>query len=266
MCVQACKESTLSVQGSCIEHASVQGAFTQGPRPCASTRPAPTRGACRGSPPSPLRSVAVTHSEDIPPFGPPLPPSGTRLPHTPALRAFLLAKAINAENAAERAGRFHALAARTRAQYLQDLARAHATTAGLEAAASARRGPRLMPRRRGAEAGGHPDALLGALTWRVRAGDPEAGGPERPCRLGVSAERLVLVGTEGVLFHCSCHDVLAWAFTGEATLDLYYGPGRYLRLHLPPARPQDARAIVRRLQVGMAVGCGGKMRALWGHA
>ncbi|XP_059574399.1 signal-induced proliferation-associated protein 1 isoform X2 [Alligator mississippiensis] len=206
-------------------------------------------------------SVAVTHSEDIPPFGPPLPPSGTRLPHTPALRAFLLAKAINAENAAERAGRFHALAARTRAQYLQDLARAHATTAGLEAAASARRGPRLMPRRRGAEAGGHPDALLGALTWRVRAGDPEAGGPERPCRLGVSAERLVLVGTEGVLFHCSCHDVLAWAFTGEATLDLYYGPGRYLRLHLPPARPQDARAIVRRLQA-VSRGCEARELAL----
>uniref|UniRef100_A0A8C0J9Y6 Signal-induced proliferation-associated 1 n=1 Tax=Chelonoidis abingdonii TaxID=106734 RepID=A0A8C0J9Y6_CHEAB len=72
-------------------------------------------------------SVAVSRTKDIPLFGPPIP-AGHRFPRTPVFRDFLLAKAINAENAAERSGKFHAMATRTRQEYLQDLARSHATT------------------------------------------------------------------------------------------------------------------------------------------
>ncbi|XP_042750016.1 rap1 GTPase-activating protein 1, partial [Lagopus leucura] len=70
-------------------------------------------------------SVAVTRSDDTPPFGPPIA-VGQRFPRGPQLRHFLLAKAINGENAASRGGRLGAMAARTRHQYLRELARSHA--------------------------------------------------------------------------------------------------------------------------------------------
>uniref|UniRef100_A0A8C2AIQ6 Rap-GAP domain-containing protein n=1 Tax=Cyprinus carpio TaxID=7962 RepID=A0A8C2AIQ6_CYPCA len=65
--------------------------------------------------------VAVTRSKDIPLFGP-LFPKGARFPRSPAFRDFLLAKAINAENAAEKSEKFRSMATRTRQEYLKDLA------------------------------------------------------------------------------------------------------------------------------------------------
>uniref|UniRef100_A0A3P9A9F3 Rap-GAP domain-containing protein n=1 Tax=Esox lucius TaxID=8010 RepID=A0A3P9A9F3_ESOLU len=65
--------------------------------------------------------VAVTRSKDIPLFGP-LFPKGARFPSSPAFRDFLLAKAVNAENAAEKAEKFRSMATRTRQEYLKDLA------------------------------------------------------------------------------------------------------------------------------------------------
>uniref|UniRef100_A0AAR2KXP0 Rap-GAP domain-containing protein n=1 Tax=Pygocentrus nattereri TaxID=42514 RepID=A0AAR2KXP0_PYGNA len=65
--------------------------------------------------------VAVTRSKDIPLFGP-LFPKGARFPRSLAFRDFLLAKAINAENAAEKSEKFRSMATRTRQEYLKDLA------------------------------------------------------------------------------------------------------------------------------------------------
>ncbi|NXM27996.1 SIPA1 protein, partial [Oxyruncus cristatus] len=69
-------------------------------------------------------SVAVVRPEETPPFGPALA-AGQRFLGGVGLRPFLLAKAINGENAAARGGRLGAMAARTRRQYLQELLRAH---------------------------------------------------------------------------------------------------------------------------------------------
>uniref|UniRef100_A0A3B5Q1J3 Signal-induced proliferation-associated 1 n=1 Tax=Xiphophorus maculatus TaxID=8083 RepID=A0A3B5Q1J3_XIPMA len=65
--------------------------------------------------------VAVTRSKDIPLFGP-LFPRGARFPRSPAFRDFLLAKVVNAENAAEKSEKFRSMATRTRQEYLKDLA------------------------------------------------------------------------------------------------------------------------------------------------
>uniref|UniRef100_A0AAZ1X9A1 Rap-GAP domain-containing protein n=1 Tax=Oreochromis aureus TaxID=47969 RepID=A0AAZ1X9A1_OREAU len=65
--------------------------------------------------------VAVTRSKDIPLFGP-LFPKGARFPRSAAFRDFLLAKAVNAENAAEKSEKFRSMATRTRQEYLKDLA------------------------------------------------------------------------------------------------------------------------------------------------
>uniref|UniRef100_A0A4X1UL30 Signal-induced proliferation-associated protein 1 n=1 Tax=Sus scrofa TaxID=9823 RepID=A0A4X1UL30_PIG len=65
--------------------------------------------------------VAVSRTQDTPAFGA-LPPGGGPFPANADFRALLLAKALNGEQAAGHARQFHAMATRTRQQYLQDLA------------------------------------------------------------------------------------------------------------------------------------------------
>ncbi|NXC09375.1 SI1L3 protein, partial [Orthonyx spaldingii] len=73
-------------------------------------------------------SVAVTRSKDVPPFGPPVPPAGVTFRRSELFRAFLLAKAINAENAAHKSHKFRTMATRTRHEYLRDLAENYVTS------------------------------------------------------------------------------------------------------------------------------------------
>uniref|UniRef100_A0A2K6KY40 Signal-induced proliferation-associated 1 n=1 Tax=Rhinopithecus bieti TaxID=61621 RepID=A0A2K6KY40_RHIBE len=68
------------------------------------------------------RRVAVSRTQDTPAFGPALPAGGGPFAANADFRAFLLAKALNGEQAAGHARQFHAMATRTRQQYLQDLA------------------------------------------------------------------------------------------------------------------------------------------------
>ncbi|XP_027561637.1 LOW QUALITY PROTEIN: signal-induced proliferation-associated protein 1-like [Neopelma chrysocephalum] len=134
-------------------------------------------------------SVAVVRPEETPPFGPALA-AGQRFLGGAGLRPFLLAKAINGENAAARGGRLGAMAARTRRQYLQELLRAHGGGAPLPA--PPRGLPALGGRRRGSAGRAGGAAVAGALVWGARAqGGP--GGAEVPCLLGVAAERVVVV-------------------------------------------------------------------------
>uniref|UniRef100_A0A8C3IGJ8 Signal-induced proliferation-associated 1 n=1 Tax=Chrysemys picta bellii TaxID=8478 RepID=A0A8C3IGJ8_CHRPI len=196
-------------------------------------------------------SVAVSRTKDIPLFGPPIP-AGHRFPQTLAFRDFLLAKAINAENAAERSGKFHAMATRTRQEYLQDLARSHATTTSLEASSSRlpllSLGAKRKERAKGAKAWELQSA--GALVWSVRARDGDRAAPELPCLLGISAEFLVLIEAKGkrVIFNCSCRDVLAWTYS-DCGLDLYYGSGDYVSVRLPDGQGDEVKDIVHRLQL-----------------
>ncbi|KAK2510543.1 hypothetical protein Q9233_017637 [Columba guinea] len=79
-------------------------------------------------------SVAVTRSKDVPPFGPPIP-AGVTFRKSDVFRAFLLAKAINAENAAHKSAKFRTMATRTRQEYLRDLAETCGTGTGLDSGA-----------------------------------------------------------------------------------------------------------------------------------
>lgn len=209
--------------------------------------------------------VAVSRTQDTPAFGPALPRGGGPFAANADFRAFLLAKALNGEQAAGHARQFHAMATRTRQQYLQDLATNEVTTTSLDSAS--RFGlPSLGGRRRATPRG--PGAELqaaGALMWGVRAAPgarvaagAETGGPEGaevPCLLGISAETLVLVAPRDgrVVFNCACRDVLAWTFS-EHQLDLYHGRGEAITLRLDGAPGQAVGEVVARLQL-VSRGC-----------
>lgn len=209
--------------------------------------------------------VAVSRTQDTPAFGPALPLGGGPFAANADFRAFLLAKALNGEQAATHARQFHAMATRTRQQYLQDLATNEVTTTSLDSAS--RFGlPSLGARRRAAPRGpGTELQAAGALMWGVRAAPgarvsagAQAGGldsAEVPCLLGISAEALVLVAPRDgrVVFNCACRDVLAWTFS-EQQLDLYHGRGEAITLRFEGTEGQEVSEVVARLQL-VSRGC-----------
>ncbi|KAB5575103.1 hypothetical protein PHYPO_G00216970 [Pangasianodon hypophthalmus] len=202
-------------------------------------------------------SVAVTRMKDVPPFGPPLPPSGVTFRDPASFRSFLLAKIINAENAAHKSEKFHTMAARTRQGYLRDLAENCASSTPLDTSGKLNNLISLASKRRervrarqGAELG-----AAGAVAWRVVAQDFSGGGAELPCVLAISNEYVVLAdcSTKEVVFNCFCADVIGWT-AERLNLKLYYGRGDHVALRVPEGGAQDIREVVQRLKA-LTVGC-----------
>ncbi|KAK2511199.1 hypothetical protein Q9966_016706 [Columba livia] len=191
-------------------------------------------------------SVAVTRSKDVPAFGPPIP-AGVTFRKSDVFRAFLLAKAINAENAAHKSAKFRTMATRTRQEYLRDLAETCGTGTGLDSGAKFNLMSLASKRREKTRvrAGAERDSA-GAIAWRVAARD-FARGADVPCVLGVSNEFVVLVDVlaKEVAFNCFCGDVLGWAADG-GDLRVFHGRGDHVALRAPE---QDVRDIVARLKV-----------------
>ncbi|KAL7748301.1 hypothetical protein RI367_006260 [Sorochytrium milnesiophthora] len=79
--------------------------------------------------------VSVTSEEEVPPFGPSLPQDGV-FADTAHLREFLLAKIINAENAAYQSPKFRKLHARTRRMLIESIVSDYTKSHGSEPADS----------------------------------------------------------------------------------------------------------------------------------
>uniref|UniRef100_A0A8C9SR76 Signal induced proliferation associated 1 like 3 n=1 Tax=Scleropages formosus TaxID=113540 RepID=A0A8C9SR76_SCLFO len=201
-------------------------------------------------------SVAVTRMKDVPPFGPPIP-SGVTFRDPEVFRDFLLAKVINAENAAHKSEKFHTMATRTRQEYLRDLAENCVSNTPLDSAGKLNNLISLASKKRerarareGAELG-----AAGAVAWRVWAQDFSGGGVELACMLGISAEYVLLVDctTKEVVFNCFCADVIGWT-PDRVAIKIFYGRGDHIAVRVPESRAQDIREVVRRLKT-LTVGC-----------
>ncbi|XP_074535537.1 signal-induced proliferation-associated 1-like protein 3 [Halichoeres trimaculatus] len=201
-------------------------------------------------------SVAVTRMKDVPPFGPPIP-NGVTFRDPETFRNFLLAKVINAENAAHKSEKFHTMATRTRQEYLRDLAENCVTSTPLDTAGKLNNLISLASKKRerskareGAELG-----ATGAVAWRVLAQDFSGGGTELPCALGLSAEYILLLdcSTKEVVFNCFCADVIGWT-PERLALKIFYGRGDHIAVRVPEGCAQDIREMVQRLK-SLTVGC-----------
>ncbi|XP_072849581.2 signal-induced proliferation-associated 1-like protein 2 isoform X3 [Pogona vitticeps] len=193
-------------------------------------------------------SVGVSRSKDVPPFGPPIP-KGVTFPKSAVFRDFLLAKVINAENAAHKSEKFRAMATRTRQEYLKDLAENFATTATVDTSAKfsfitlgAKKKERVKPRK---------DAHLfsiGAVIWNVIARD-FGQSLDIECLLGISNEFIVLIEKESrnVVFNCSCRDVIGWT-SGLMSVKVFYERGECVLLSALDNCADDIREIVQRLE------------------
>ncbi|XP_034746869.1 signal-induced proliferation-associated protein 1 isoform X1 [Etheostoma cragini] len=203
--------------------------------------------------------VAVTRSKDMPLFGP-LFPKGARFPRSSAFRDFLLAKVVNAENAAEKSEKFRSMATRTRQEYLKDLAENYVTTTPIDSSTKfplLSLGGKRKDKLKGAK--GAELHSAGALVWAVmvNSGDEvEAGEHRLPCLLGVSAESVVLIErcTRKVVFNCSCRDVIGWKAVTEAKeggpcLDIFYERGESVSISVMESQAEDIREVVQRLEL-----------------
>ncbi|KAF3705971.1 Signal-induced proliferation-associated 1-like protein 1 [Channa argus] len=203
--------------------------------------------------------VAVTRSKDMPLFGP-LFPKGARFPRSPAFRDFLLAKAVNAENAAEKSEKFRSMATRTRQEYLKDLAENYVTTTPID---SSTKFPLLSlgGKRKDKQKGARGAELhsAGALVWAVMVNTGDEGETEDhklPCLLAVSAESVVLIErcSRRVVFNCSCRDVIGWKAVTETKqggpcLDIFYERGESVSISVMESQADDIRELVQRLEL-----------------
>ncbi|XP_029449720.1 signal-induced proliferation-associated 1-like protein 2 isoform X2 [Rhinatrema bivittatum] len=194
-------------------------------------------------------SVGVSRSKDVPPFGPPIP-KGVTFPKSAVFRDFLLAKVINAENAAHKSEKFRAMATRTRQEYLKDLAENFVTTATIDSSVKfsfitlgAKRKEKVKPRK---------DAhvfSIGAIVWNVVARDFGLSADIEGL-LGISNEFVMLIEKESknVVFNCSCRDVIGWT-SGLMSIKMFYERGECILLSSMDNCVEDIRDIVQRLEV-----------------
>nr|XP_014348558.1 PREDICTED: signal-induced proliferation-associated 1-like protein 3 [Latimeria chalumnae] len=199
-------------------------------------------------------SVAVTRSKDVPPFGPPIP-NGITFRRSDVFRDFLLAKLINAENAAHKSEKFHTMATRTRQEYLKDLAENCVTNTPIDSTGKfnlislTSKKKEKTKARQGAEL-----HSVSAITWRVAAQD-FSQAIEIECFLGISSEFIVLIdqASKEVVFNCFCADVIGWT-PDTATIKIFYGRGDHIFIRAPDNAAEDIKEIVQRLKV-MTEGC-----------
>uniref|UniRef100_A0A3Q3GWH9 Signal-induced proliferation-associated 1 like 1 n=1 Tax=Kryptolebias marmoratus TaxID=37003 RepID=A0A3Q3GWH9_KRYMA len=200
-------------------------------------------------------SVAVTRSKDVPSFGPPIP-EGVTFPKSSVFRDFLLAKVINAENAAHKSHKFRAMATRTRQEYLRDLAERHTTSTSIDPSGKfpfislAHKKKEKTRPFEGAEL-----RSLGAVTWQVYAEDHGNGG-EIEALLAISNDFLILLDQEAkaVVFNCATKDVIGWTLSSPASLKIFYERGESVSLRSISNNTEDFKEVVKRLEF-LTKGC-----------
>uniref|UniRef100_G3NRC9 Signal induced proliferation associated 1 like 1 n=1 Tax=Gasterosteus aculeatus aculeatus TaxID=481459 RepID=G3NRC9_GASAC len=195
-------------------------------------------------------SVAVTRSQDVPSFGPPIP-KGVTFPKSTVFRDFLLGKVINAENAAHKSDKFGAMATRTRQEYLRELAERHVTSTPVEPTGKFPFISLAHKRREKARPySGAELRSLGAVTWQVHAEDQVAGA-ERQCLLAVSNDFVILLDQEAkaVVFNCATRDVIGWSTGSPASMKVYYERGESVSLRSINNNTEDFGEVVKRLEL-----------------
>lgn len=175
--------------------------------------------------------VAVSRSKDVPIFGPPIKEGGI-YPKSKTFVDFLLAKIINAENAAHQAEKFALMARRTRIEYIKDLIDSHSTTVGIESSQkftaffSKAKKDKTKPLQI------NHSRTTGAICWQVLV-DDNGLGQRTKVYLGISTDSLVLIeeSTNHIIFVAPCTSIIG--FTAHTnSLRIYHHQGENFTIHI----------------------------------
>ncbi|KAG5878415.1 hypothetical protein JTB14_002499 [Gonioctena quinquepunctata] len=174
--------------------------------------------------------VAVSRSKDLEVFGPPIKEGGI-FPKGKVFAEFLLAKLVNAENAAHRSEKFVTMATRTRQEYLKDLVMNYSTSTVIDTGQkfsifSTKKKEKIRPRF-------IPDLCQrGAILWQVLL-DDSGQGQQIECFLGISSDTFVLIEetTKQIVFVTPCKSILGWS-PQTNSLRLYHHQGECMTIHM----------------------------------
>ncbi|XP_076297046.1 signal-induced proliferation-associated 1-like protein 2 isoform X2 [Lasioglossum baleicum] len=175
-------------------------------------------------------SVAVSRSKEVPIFGPPVP-AGATFSKGKTFADFILAKVINAENAAHRSEKFATMATRTRQEYLKDLATNYSSTTVVDTGQkfsmlsfSSKKKAAVRPRL------SCDASQRGAICWQVILED---SNQNTDCYLGISVDTIVLIEEHSrqIVFVAPCASVLGW-HAQTNSLRLYYHQGECITIHV----------------------------------
>uniref|UniRef100_A0A6G1SDS5 Signal-induced proliferation-associated 1-like protein 1 n=1 Tax=Aceria tosichella TaxID=561515 RepID=A0A6G1SDS5_9ACAR len=175
-------------------------------------------------------AVAVSRSKEMPPFGPPIPEGGIFV-KSPQFKNFLLAKVINAENAAHKyCDKFREMGQWTRRGLLKDLLEdcvtnttlsdryggSNSGTSGAVKIVSSLFGGKKRTQQRYAIFCGHSD-IQGAIVWDIQVKDFGQSNKIIDCILGISATYLVVIEqqTKELLYVSPVEAILGWTSSND---------------------------------------------------
>lgn len=183
--------------------------------------------------------VAVSRSKEVPVFGPPVRVNGV-YPKGKAFADFLIAKVINAENAAHRSEKFATMATRTRQEYLKDLCTNYCSTTLVETTAKfslfpSKKKEKVRPRFCGDR------TQRAAFCWQVILHDSGMSALIE-CFLGISTDSLVLIEecSRQIVFVTPTRSILGWATSGNS-LRVYHHQGECITINR-----RDSPTVVER--------------------
>lgn len=207
-------------------------------------------------------AVAVSRTKEMPPFGPPIPEGGIFV-KSPQFKNFLLAKIINAENAAHKyCEKFRTMGQRTRLGLLTDITQDYVTsttlndlygssnsgTSGAVKIVSSLFGGKKRSQRRYAIFCGHSD-IQGAIVWDVQVKDFGQSNRIIDCILGISATYLVVVEqqTKEVLYVSPVETILGWT-SNPAWIKIFCHQAECLLVQIKDPDVDEICEIVTRLK------------------
>ncbi|CAH0561452.1 unnamed protein product [Brassicogethes aeneus] len=178
--------------------------------------------------------IAVSRSKEVEVFGPPIK-EGAVFPKGKVFTDFLLAKVVNAENAAHRSEKFVTMATRTRQEYLKDLVKQNANGPPVDTGqkfsifSSSKKKDKIRPRF-------IPDLCQrGAILWQVML-DDSSQREQIECFLGISSDTFVLIEehSKQIVFVTPCKSILGWS-PQTNSLRIYHHQGECMTIHMRDA-------------------------------
>jgi signal-induced proliferation-associated 1 like protein 1 len=198
--------------------------------------------------------IAVSRSKEVPVFGPPLSSKGL-YQRGKKFTSFLLAKIINAENAAHQSEKFTIMATRTRQEYLKDLCTNYCTQTAVETGQKLKIFP--IKKREPTKPRFNGDASQrGAFLWQVVLQDC-GQSTSIECFLGISAEGFILIeeSSRQTIFATPNRSILGWS-TNMNALRVYHHQGECITMNMRECGERDEQLeVIERLRA-VTNGCG----------
>lgn len=206
-------------------------------------------------------AVAVSRTKQIPPFGPPIPETGIFV-KSPQFKNFLLAKIINAENAAHKyCEKFSTMDQRARLGLLTEAQEyvsnsslgdigggSNSGTSGAVKIVSSLFGGKKRSQRRYASFCGHSE-IRGAIVWDVQVKDFGQSNKIIDCVLGISASYLVVIEqqTKELLYVSPVEAILGWT-SNPAWIKIFCHQAECLLVQIKDPDVDEICEIVTRLK------------------